>query len=238
MDVLVANIFCKNRISRIARTLAFHVFGGRGSSPRDKSVRSGRRDDTDSSDRELADVSPVEQTKFQPTEVADLGYRILTRRGSAAVIDTWLQRALGQGGQSLLARDRHIGRIDAAAGVNVFPEVGGRDRLKRLLSHQRNIGCIDPTAGIDIAKQHAHGDGNVADVGAIVHAHQIDGDCLRVRHVRAVHGDLITGDAGSGRVSGASGGGDSANWSGESYHDGMVASRAAAGATFDAGCAN
>jgi hypothetical protein len=57
---------------------------------------------------------------------------------------------------------------------------------------------------------------------------------LRVRHACAVHSHLITGDAGSGRVTGTSGGGDSSDWSLKGYYDGMIASGVAAGATFNA----
>jgi len=95
---------------------------------------------------------------------------------------------LGQGSQSLLARDRDISRIDAAAGVNILSKVGRRDRLKRLLPHQRNIRCIDPTARIHVTKQYTHSARNISNVaGNVRYAGQSDGDELGIRHAGKIH---------------------------------------------------
>jgi hypothetical protein len=61
----------------------------------------------------------------------------------------WMLR---QRGQSLLASDGNIGCIDATAGVDIFSEVAGCNRLKRLLPNQRYIGCVYSTARINIAE--------------------------------------------------------------------------------------
>jgi hypothetical protein len=53
-------------------------------------------------------------------------------------------------------RDRSICRIDATTGVQIVPEVGGRNSLKRLLPDRRNVRRINTATGIGVADEHAH----------------------------------------------------------------------------------
>ena len=56
----------------------------------------------------------------------------------------------------LLSDNVNIGRIDAAAPVNVHSEVGRIGVLKTLLPYFVNIGRVDPAARVDIAQKHTH----------------------------------------------------------------------------------
>jgi hypothetical protein len=51
----------------------------------------------------------------------------------------------------LLASNRNIRGIDASALVDVFPEIGCNDSLKRLLPNRRHIGGVHAAGAIHIA---------------------------------------------------------------------------------------
>ena len=113
------------------------------------------------------------------------------------------RRQLGEG---VLLDDVYVSRGDSAAGIDIIAEVGGRDWLKGLRFAQVSVTTGNNSAGVDVAKKHTHGDGNVADVGAIVYSRQIYRHGLRIGHAGAVHRHLIAGDAGGGGISGTGGG--------------------------------
>src|SRR5438477_6677123 len=136
--------------------------------------------------------------------------------------------------EGVLLDDIYVSGGDASAGIDVIAEVRIGHRLQRLCFTEVGVTAGYDSAGVDVAKEHAHRDRDVADDGADVYARQIDEDSLRVGQSSAVHSHFITRDAGSGRVSGASGRRDRADWRGEAHYDGMTASGAATVATFNA----
>ena len=154
-------------------------------------------------------------------------------------------RELGRkDGKILLAGDGNVCSIDATADVHILSE-GGRllgKWLKILLPDQRNVAPINPTARIDVTNENAHANSDVAGVGAVVDAEQVDGDRLSVTHVGEIHSDLSAVNNWRARNGGGStapwsyGGTGNRNWSSKGDDNLMVAARPAA-AAFNAGIA-
>ena len=99
--------------------------------------------------------------------------------------------------QPLRQRGAHVGfdqcdirGTDRAIRIHVFAEIRATDRLAHLRFSQAHIGGINDGIAIHITDQHAHGNGNVAAVGAIVHVKERNSDSLSVGHASEIDRDL------------------------------------------------